>query len=394
MEGRGQRTAYGAGIIETSMRALFIGSDPHLLDSTTSAYMRVRSYAEAIGTVHVLMRGATDASTTDGPLTVHTRAVGKYDIQKFVGAAHGLIESKAIQVVSAQDPFEHGWIALGAVKGTSAKLHVQIHTDFLSPWFVRGGILRSPQIPMPVKNRVRRQLADMVLPKADGIRVVSERIKTSLTARYGTKIPNPSIIPIAVDSNVPAAHELPAHTFPFALVTVGRLEPEKRIEDIIEALFLLKDTYPSVGLIVIGEGSERGALMARVVERGLMGRVVFTGARTDAWGLMRSAQAYIQASAYEGYGRTLIEAALVRVPIITTDVGIIGEVFKGYEDVLAAPPGDPTQLALNIAGMLQDGAARETMVRSAEAKARAHLAHFENLPDLIARDLIALTRPV
>lgn len=376
------------------MRALFIGSDPHLLDTTTSAYARIRSYAEAIGTVHVLMRGTADVSNVDGPLTVHTRTMGKYDIQKFTHAAHALIESKAIQVVSAQDPFEHGWIAREAVKGTEAKLHIQVHTDFLSPWFVRGGMLRSPQVPMPLKNRVRRQLARLVLPKADGIRVVSERIASSLVSRYGASIVTPAVIPIAVDTNVPPARELPPHSFPFALVTVGRLEPEKRIEDIIEALYLLKDTYPSVGLIVVGEGSERGRLMSRVVERGLMGRVVFTGNRPDAWGLMRSAQAYIQASAYEGYGRTLIEAALARVPIITTDVGIVGEVFKGYEDVLAAPPGDPTQLALNVVGMLQDGAARETMLRSAEAKARAHLAQFEHLPELIARDLITLTRPV
>ena len=38
-------------------------------------------------------------------------------------------------------------------------------------------------------------------------------------------------------------------------------------------------------------------------------RVVFLGWRSDARGLMQSANAFIQASAYEGYGIALIEAA-------------------------------------------------------------------------------------
>jgi glycosyltransferase involved in cell wall biosynthesis len=376
------------------MKALFIGSDPTLVDAGSSSYQRQRSYAEAIGTLHILMRTSAGGGVrADGPLTLHMVAAGKLDAKKLVEYARALITTEAIEVVSAQDPFEHGWVAKEAVKGTNAKLHIQVHTDFLSPWFVRGGIARSPQVPMPVKNRLRRHLADLVLPKANGIRVVSERVRDSLRARYGARISDPVVLPIAVGTDIPPAAELPRHAFPFALMTTGRLEPEKRIEDIIEAIGSIKDRYPAVGLIVVGEGSERSRLMTLVVEKGLMGRVVFTGERADAWGLMRSAQGYIQASAYEGYGRTLVEAALARVPIITTDVGIVGEVFKGYEDVLAAPPGDPTQLALNIVALLEDVSARETMVRSAEFKAKAHLAHYAQLPQLITDDLARLLVP-
>lgn len=371
------------------MKALFIGSDPTLFDTGSSTYARIRSYAEAIGSVHVLMRSTEpDSLHTDGPLTVQGVYAGKLEAAKKLSAiAHGIILNEGIEIVSAQDPFEHGWIAMRAVKGTSAKLHVQVHTDFLSSWFVRGGVLRSPQITMPLKNRIRQKLADRVLPKADGIRVVSRRIKESLEKRYGSKIVTPTVIPIAVGTTVPEPSPLPRHSFPFALVTVGRLEPEKRIDDILEALVLLQGRYPAVGLVVIGDGREKERLMARVVEKGLMGQVVFAGECPDAWGMMRSAQGYIQASAYEGYGRTLVEAALSRIPIITTDVGVVGEVFTGYEDVLSTPPGDPAQLAVNIVALLEDVGTRETMVRSAEAKALAHLAEFQDLPALIASDL-------
>src|SRR3989344_3548115 len=125
---------------------------------------------------------------------------------------------------------------------------------------------------------------------------------------------------------------LPEHQFTFTLIAVGRLEPEKRIEDILAALKLVAKQYPMVGLFIVGEGSERGRLERMARHLGLGDKVIFLGERPDVRALIASAQAFIQASAYEGYSRTLIEAALAKVPIITTDVGIVGEVFKGYED--------------------------------------------------------------
>jgi glycosyltransferase involved in cell wall biosynthesis len=374
------------------MKAIFIGSDPSLYNPESSAYARMKEYAAAIGTLRIIMRSdEADSVHEDGALTIEGVRAGRLESMRVLAArAKERIGTDGVEVVSAQDPFEHGWAAMKAVEGTNARLHIQVHTDFLSPWFVRGGIARSPQVPVPVKNRVRQVIAGRVLPKAHGIRVVSVRIKDSLVKKYGTKIVEPTVLPIAVGTVLPGPVELPTHNFPFVLATVGRLEPEKRIEDIIEALANVTERFPAIGLMIIGEGSEKARLMTLVVEKGLTGKVIFTGDRPDAWGLMRSAQGYIQASAYEGYSRTLVEAALARVPIITSDVGIVGEVFAGYEDVLATPPGDPTNLAYHMIALLEDRPGNELRIRSAEAKALAHTKQYENLPQLIAADLARL----
>jgi len=186
---------------------------------------------------------------------------------------------------------------------------------------------------------------------------------------------------------------LPAHpSFTFALITVGRLEPEKRIEDILAALKLVVAHYPMVGLFIVGAGSEYGKLKRMVRRLGLENNVIFLGNRPDARALMTSAQAFIQASAYEGYGRTLIEAALAKIPIITTDVGIVGEVFKGYEDVLSVPVADPTALSLAIVGFIEDNAVRQELPRHAEETARAHLVAQGDIPTRIVADLERLVR--
>jgi len=375
------------------MKIVLIANDPSIFDPESPTRVRLRKYAELMGTVHVISR-SNDTSRTieeqsikEGGLSLHAvRGTKLQALRTIERTAHALIQQEGIEIVSAQDPFEYGRAARSAARGTKAKLHIQIHTDFRSPWFVKGKSLRAPQVHMPTLNRIRRLIADEVLPHADGIRVVSERVKNSVVERYGERIVMPSVIPIAIDTEVPPSIPLPPHSFTFTLMTVGRLEPEKRIEDIIAALARVARPYASVGLMVVGEGRSRSHLEVMATKLGLQDRVLFLGARADAWGLMQSAQAYIQASAYEGYGRTLLEAALARIPIITTDVGIVGEVFKGYEDVLSVPPGDPAALALSIAGLVEDVQARKSLVMSAELKARTHLSAFLNLPELIAND--------
>ena len=370
------------------MKALFVSNDPNIFDPKSDVRARMRAYAEAIGELHIISAGPVFAREEhDGALYVHPVYAGKlFRMKLLTRRAVALIREYDIEIVSAQDPFEHGLAALRAVEAAGIKLHVQVHTDFLSPWFVREGNWRSPSIRMPLLNRWRRSVADRVLPKADGIRVVSERVKDSLIARYGSRIPEPSIIPVAVDATVPEKKPLPPHPFTFALLAVGRLEPEKRIEDILAALKLVIPQYPSVGLCIAGEGREWRKLERMVRKLKLKDHVLFLGHRSDARALMGSAQAFIQASAYEGYGRTLVEAALAKVPIITTDVGIVGEVFKGYEDVLAVPVADPTALALAIAGLLEDGAVRIEFPLHAEAAAREHLESIGDLPSRIAED--------
>ena len=373
------------------MKVLFVSNDPTIFNATSAARARMRTYAALVEELHILSIARADAREThEGNLhlyPVHTWKI--FRIRELAKRVHALILERGIDVVSAQDPFEHGLAALRAAQGTSVKLHIQVHTDFLSPWFINSGNWRSPRVRMPLLNRWRRRIADRVLPRANGIRVVSERVKASLIARYGTRTPEPSVIPVAVDPTVPPPARLPAHpSFTFALISVGRLEPEKRVEDILAALSLVIPHYPMAGLFVAGAGSERGKLERMTRRLGLANNVIFLGDRPDARALMASAQAFIQTSAYEGYGRTLIEAALAKVPIITTDFGIVGEVFKGYEDVLAVPVADPTALSLAIVGFIEDVAVRHELPMRAEVSARTHLAEAGDIPTRVCADLL------
>lgn len=368
------------------MKVLFVSNDPGLFVEGSQVRARMRSYAEAIGELSIISRAPKTQEVHEGPLHLYGVRTGKlFSPLVLASRAHTLILKQGIEIVSAQDPFEHGWAALRAVRGTSARLHVQVHTDFLSPWFRSS--LGVSSFPMRLLNRIRILIADQVIPRAAGVRVVSTRIQTSLVRRYASRVTEIRVVPIAISGDVPEAVALPPASFTFRLLAVGRLESEKRLEDILKALHHIHPQYPSVGLYIAGSGREESRLKNMVRSLGLSERVVFLGERADAQGLMRSAHAFVQASAYEGYGRTLIEAALARVPIITTDVGVVGEIFEGYRDVLSVPPGDPAAIAVQIVGLIEDESARHSLVINAEVAARTHLVSNEETIRAITEDL-------
>jgi glycosyltransferase involved in cell wall biosynthesis len=377
------------------MNLLLVSNDPNLCIPDSPVRGRMRAYADEVaktgGELHVLTRARSSYEGSDGPLHIYGVRMPKLLSPWLLARrAKTLIRAQGIDVVSAQDPFEHGIAALWAVRDTPAKLHVQVHTDYLSPWFTREAIFRSPRVNMPFLNRVRRRIADRVVPQAHGIRVVSERVKESMVKRYGASIVTPSVLPIAVRQDVPPKAALQLRPFTFTLIAVSRLEPEKRIPDLLAVVRRLKGAYPSLGLVIVGDGRERRNLERLAEKWGVGDRVMFLGWRTDAWSLMQDANAFIQASAYEGYGATLIEAALAGVPIVTSDVGVVGEVFVGYEHVFAAPVGDPTNLAALVAQLIEDPQARTLLSLEGRRVALEHLASAKNTPADIIADIARL----
>ncbi len=99
------------------------------------------------------------------------------------------LSGEKIDVVSCQDPFEIGLAGRWLAKKFGIPLHLQVHTDFLSPYFKKESLL----------NRFRVWLAKSLIPKADGIRVVSQRIKKQLIEKLGTKEEKIMVVPIYAD---------------------------------------------------------------------------------------------------------------------------------------------------------------------------------------------------
>ena len=119
------------------------------------------------------------------------------------------------------------------------------------------------------------------------------------------------------------------------VVTVGRIVPNKRLEQVVKAFALFQRRHaPDASLVLVGpyEGFEsyRRALDLLVKRTGAR-RVSFTGPISakarDAW--YRHADAYLSLSVHEGFCVPLIEALAHGVPVIANDAGAMPETLGG-----------------------------------------------------------------
>jgi len=203
------------------------------------------------------------------------------------------------------------------------KLELQLHTDIASPYFSHS-----------VLNGIRKFMALSYLPRADSIRVVSNRLKNYLIERLKIEESKITVRPIKVDvewiKNAPITVNLHDKypQFEKIVLMASRFEEEKNIELAIRSWKKVVEKLPKAGLLIVGLGSQGPKLRALTLKLGLKDSVKF-----EPWvsnnalaSYYKTADAFLSTSLFEGYGMTFIEARAAGCPIISTDVGVAREV--------------------------------------------------------------------
>lgn len=138
-----------------------------------------------------------------------------------------------------------------------------------------------------------------------------------------------------------------------ALITAALVQ-RKGIDVAIDAVAQLRLRGRSVHLWVAGEGEERGALEARVRERGVEGLVRFLGWRADKAELLAAADLALVPSRAEGVGVASLEAMAAGVPVVASRVGGLAEAVVDGETGLLVGADDVDGLARGIERVLQE----------------------------------------
>ncbi|MGD9505311.1 MAG: glycosyltransferase family 4 protein, partial [Syntrophobacteraceae bacterium] len=115
-------------------------------------------------------------------------------------------------------------------------------------------------------------------------------------------------------------------TIPVKIAVVGRLVSWKRVDMLLEAA----SRMGNVGLVVVGDGPERGKLERLVDELKIADRVHFTGAasREETLGWMASCDMLAICSNYEGLPHVVLEAMSLGLPVVATAVGGVPEIVQ------------------------------------------------------------------
>jgi glycosyltransferase involved in cell wall biosynthesis len=133
-----------------------------------------------------------------------------------------------------------------------------------------------------------------------------------------------------------------------AVLTVGRLDPQKGLDDLLAAAALVAPRYPEAHFLIVGEGPERKRLAEAISARNLGDRVRLAGWRADIPEIMAAASMLVLSSHWEGLPNVILEAMAAGLPVVATEVEGVSELVMHGKTGLVVPPRSPEKLAAAI----------------------------------------------
>jgi glycogen(starch) synthase len=153
------------------------------------------------------------------------------------------------------------------------------------------------------------------------------------------------------------------------ILFAGRLQYEKGVQTLLDAMPVIARQVPGVRLAVAGDGTYRPALEEHAAELRLNGQVRFEGfvdeqrLRT----LYSSADVAVIPSLYEPFGLVTLEAMASGTPVVAADTGGLPEIVEHEVSGLLFPPGDADELARAATRLLLDPSLSERLAKEARS---------------------------
>jgi glycosyltransferase involved in cell wall biosynthesis len=351
------------------MEVLAISTARKILKPGSRDRVRMRSYSERLAALHIVVltvgKKHGGSGFSEGNLHVYTTNSRNSLFMLFDAfrISRKIIKSKKRNssiVISAQDPLWIGWLSWVLSWSQTTFFHVQAHGDYFDSAWSKGSVLREFQ----------KILALFILKRAAGVRVVSERIKKSLIKR-GVSTSKITVLPIRPElERFLEQKHVYATEPPYNFLYVGRLAPEKDLPRLLKAFSVAYKSRQDIRLHLVGEGKLEPALQQTIETEGLKDVVLIERWKENIEETMSKADVLVLSSLHEAYGLVLVEAMAVGLPVITTDVGCVGEVIEDKRHGIVVDDEGVQAYAKAMLQMVHDPHKMQQMGISGKQKAR------------------------
>lgn len=257
-------------------------------------------------------------------------------------------------IITTQDPFEAGLVGFLLALLFQIPLNIQEHGDFFSASYWREETFL---------NSLRYHLGLFLIRKATTVRVVSKRIKNTLLKKgINESVIRELAVAIPVEKFLNASSSVRAREL-FAsdtiiVLSVARFVLQKNLLLLINAFAEAYKQESRLRLLIIGEGPLKATLIHMITTyfpNNSSDPIVKIISWTDEVpAYMKSVDIYALSSHYEGYARVLPEAMASGLPIVTTDVGCVGEICVNNEHALVVPLNDSKAFAKALVILAQN----------------------------------------
>jgi glycosyltransferase involved in cell wall biosynthesis len=231
-----------------------------------------------------------------------------------------------------------------------------------------------------IDRKLHRRMINRFLARfTDKVVAVSETIKRDILKYDGLRVDKVTVINNGIDTdrllnmdgNVIRTE---FNIFPDVPVigTIGRLTFQKGQKYLIEAVSKIKEKFPRIMLLIVGDGLIKDELQNYAKILGINEHVIFTGSRRDVPALLAAMDIFVFPSLWEGLPNALIEAMAASKTIIATDIPPIREIFNTEKIGILIPARDSNAIASSIELLLYDKTLAETFGKSAQERAFSH----------------------
>lgn len=248
---------------------------------------------------------------------------------------------------------------------------VTFHTLAKTKLRARAGE-KEPDLRISVEERVARA--------ADALIISTEQEKKDLVRLYRAPAHKARVVPAGVDPEMfrPVDRGQARRDLGLAekkvILYVGRIEPIKGLDILINAVALLEEGDDTRLLVVggsPGEGHELERLKSIAAARGIEARVTFTGAvpQAELPSYYSAADVFVLPSYSESFGLAALEAMACGTPVIVSRVGGLTTFVRDGETGYLIPWRCAEPFAQRLDMLLANPGLRHTMGVAARAKA-------------------------
>jgi glycosyltransferase involved in cell wall biosynthesis len=224
----------------------------------------------------------------------------------------------------------------------------------------------------------------LIHPAAEKIVVPSPSVAAAAQRWSGVPMAKIVVIPNAIDpadfggADGPPVNRQQQGTFNIGFI--GRLDPIKRIPDLLQAITLIPG---STHLHIFGQGAQRPLIEATITQLKLTNRVTLHGAIERPQEALEKIDLLVLPSQAEGFGLVLIEAMAAGVPVVATNVPGIRDVVIDNETGLLVPPRSPAEIARAIRKIIDDPGLRARLIENGAKSVRERFTWDKSLPQYL-----------
>lgn len=221
----------------------------------------------------------------------------------------------------------------------------------------------------PISRQVHA-VESWLVRDSDSLIACSHSMGDEITDLFGPGLAEVTVIPNGIDTAGWPFAPRRTHSGPAELLYLGRLEYEKGVHDAIAALPRIRRTHPGTTLTIAGEGTQRDWLIEQARKYKVLKATNFAGHidHSQLLELLHRADAAVLPSHYEPFGIVALEAAAAGVPLVTSNVGGLGEAVINLVTGVSCPPRDVPALANAVRIVLDDPAAAQDRALAARER--------------------------